>query len=433
MSNSKILFQMTGSIAAFKAAALISKLKQQGHEIQVVASPSALQFIGTATLEGLSGRPVMSDLWEKGHAMDHIHAMRWADLIIVCPASAHFINRIAQGVGDDLLTTMFLAHDFKKPYLIAPAMNTSMYLHPATQKSIQTLRDWKLEILESASGVLACGEQGYGRLLEPEELLAEVQKRLPQSGVTREAPATSTAPSPTASTATAAKTAPVSAFAPRVLVTAGGTIEPIDDVRHIANESTGQTGVDIAAALAEMGAEVTLLAAKHAPRSSMGVRRREFRTYQDLSELLKSELSEREYTHVIHAAAVSDYSVAKVVQGSFEVGGGKIPSGSPLTLELRPNPKIITQLKPWSRNKSVKIVGFKLTSQLTDSEARQKVQTLFDQCPCEWVVQNDQSGLNREANEHPYQIFRADMNIVARGNTRADLVQKMSSLIAEAL
>lgn len=422
-SNSKILFKMTGSIAAFKAAAVISKLKQQGHEIQVVASPAALQFIGAATLEGLSGRPVLTDLWEKGHAMDHIHAMRWADLIIVCPASAHFINRIAQGVGDDLLTTMFLAHDFKKPYLIAPAMNTSMYLHPATQKSTQTLKDWKLEILESASGVLACGEQGYGRLLEPDLLLEEINKRL-------------AVPAP-AATATAeavtAKSAPVTAFSPRVLITAGGTIEPIDDVRHIANESTGQTGVDIANALAEMGAEVTLLAAKQAPRSAANVRRREFRTYQDLADALKSELSERDYTHIIHAAAVSDYSVAKVVQGSFEVGSGKIPSGVPLTLELRPNPKIITQLKPWSRNKNVKIVGFKLTSQLSEDEARQKVKTLFDQCPCEFVVQNDQRGLNREKNEHPYQIFRPDLSVAAHGSTRGDLVQKLSSLIAEVL
>ncbi|MBX3016507.1 MAG: bifunctional phosphopantothenoylcysteine decarboxylase/phosphopantothenate--cysteine ligase CoaBC [Bdellovibrionaceae bacterium] len=418
MSKSKILFKMTGSIAAFKAAALLSKLKQQGHEIQVVASPAALQFIGAATLEGLTGRPVLTDLWEKGHAMDHIHAMRWADLIVVCPASAHFINRIAQGVGDDLLTTMFLAHDFKKPYLIAPAMNTSMYLHPATQKSIQTLRDWKLEILESASGVLACGEQGYGRLLEPDLLLEEITKRLG---------------APAAPIVAETKSAPVTAFSPRVLITAGGTIEPIDDVRHIANESTGQTGVDIANALAEMGAEVTLLAAKHAPRSAANLRRREFRTYQDLADALKSELSERDYTHIIHAAAVSDYSVAKVVQGSFEVGGGKIPSGSPLTLELRPNPKIITQLKPWSRNKTAKIVGFKLTSQLSDEEARQKVKTLFDQCPCEFVVQNDQRGLNREKNEHPYQIFRSDLSVAASGTTRADLVQKLSSLIAEVL
>jgi phosphopantothenoylcysteine decarboxylase/phosphopantothenate--cysteine ligase len=421
-SNSKILFQMTGSIAAFKAAALLSKLKQAGHEIQVVASTSALQFIGPATLEGLTGRAVITDLWEKGHAMDHIHCMRWADLIVVCPASAHFINRIAQGVGDDLLTTMFLAHDFKKPYLIAPAMNTSMYLHPATQRSLQILKDWKLEILESASGVLACGENGYGRLLEPDLLLAEITKRLPAK-TTNESPALVASVKP-ARTATS--------FSPRILVTAGGTIEPIDDVRHIANESTGQTGVEIANALAEMGADVMLLASATAPRSQAIVHRRDFRTYQDLAEALKSELSENEFTHIIHAAAVSDYSVAKVVQGSFELAGGKISSGVPLTLELRPNPKIISQLKPWSRNKAVKIIGFKLTSQLNPEETLQKVRSLFDQSHCDYVVQNDQRGLNRELNQHPYQIFRPDLRVAASGLTRADLVQKLSSLIAEA-
>lgn len=426
MSKTKILFKMTGSIAAFKAAALLSKLKQQGYDVQVVASASALKFIGAATLEGLSGRAVISDLWEQGRAMDHIHAVRWADLILVCPASAHFINRIAQGVGDDLLTTMFLAHDFKKPYLVAPAMNTSMYLHPATQRSLQTLKSWGVDILESASGVLACGEQGYGRLLETDQLLQEITQRMSATVTHGGEP---TASSPPASAKNSVRGA---GFAPRVLITAGGTIEPIDDVRFIANESTGQTGVEIANALFEMGADVTLLAAQNAPHSTSQLRRRNFRTYQDLSDALKSELSESDYTHIIHAAAVSDYSVAKVVQGSFEVATGKIPSGSPLTLELRPNPKIISQLKPWSRNKAVKIIGFKLTSQSSADETLQKVRTLFEQSPCEYVIQNDQRGLNRERNEHPYQIFTPDLKVAFKGATRADLIQNVAQLIAEA-
>lgn len=432
----KILFQMTGSIAAFKACALLSKLKQQGHDVQVVASRSALQFVGAATLEGLSGQAVISDLWEQGRAMDHIHAVRWADAIVVAPASAHFINRIAQGVGDDLLTTMFLAHDFKKPFLIAPAMNTSMYLHPATQRSIKILKDWGVEILESASGVLACGEQGYGRLLEPEQLLQEISARLSSlSRADAATPALSTTgasaepdkgrKSAGASLASRGHSIP----ALRVLVTAGGTLEPIDDVRFIANESTGQTGVEIARALHEMGVEVTLLAAERSAPSGSLPQRRSFRTYQDLVDALKSELSESEYSHIIHAAAVSDYSVARMIQGSFEVSGGKIPSGSPLTLELRPNPKIISQLKPWSRNKSLKVFGFKLTSQLNPQATREKVQQLFAQSPCEYVVQNDQTGLDRTRNQHPYQIFTPDLRVIHRGETRADLVRDVVHLV----
>ena len=169
---------MTGSIACYKACQAVSRLVQAGCEVQVVASPAALQFVGNATIEGLTGKPVVSDLYASGNAMDHIHLVRWADLILVAPASANFINKIARGVGDDLLTTMFLAHDFKKPYLVAPAMNTSMYLHPATQDSIQALKKMGVEILETASGVLACGEVGWGRLLEPDLIVQEVLSRL---------------------------------------------------------------------------------------------------------------------------------------------------------------------------------------------------------------------------------------------------------------
>ena len=126
MSRSNVLLLVTGSIAAYKSCQVVSRLTQAGCNVQVVASPSALQFVGAATWEGLSGNPVVSDLFEPGRAMDHIHLMRKADVILAAPASAHFMNRAAHGVGDDLLTTMFLAHDFKKPFLMAPAMNTAM-------------------------------------------------------------------------------------------------------------------------------------------------------------------------------------------------------------------------------------------------------------------------------------------------------------------
>src|SRR5690606_33467299 len=133
MSRSKILFIMTGSIACYKACQLLSKLSQNNYEVQVVATASALEFVGNATLEGLSGKAVVSDIFAHGRNMDHIHLARWADLIIVAPATANFINKMAQGAADDLASTLFLAHDFTKPFLVAPAMNTSMYQHPATQ------------------------------------------------------------------------------------------------------------------------------------------------------------------------------------------------------------------------------------------------------------------------------------------------------------
>ncbi len=187
---SRVLFQLTGSIAAYKACHVISRLVQAGHEVQTVASRGALEFVGAATLEGLSGKPVFSDVFEAGRAMDHIHLARWADLAIVCPASASSINRLASGLADDVIGTLFLAYELgKKPYLLAPAMNHQMMAHPATRASLEKLSSWGVEVLETGRGNQACGETGEGRLLEPDELLALVTARLgPPIGAGRLSP-----------------------------------------------------------------------------------------------------------------------------------------------------------------------------------------------------------------------------------------------------
>jgi len=168
MSNYKILFKITGSIAAYKSAYLISKLVQNGFEVKVVATDYALKFIGKATLEGLTGNKVFTDSFEEGEMMSHINLNKWADLTIICPATANTINKLAVGIADNLLTSLFLAHDRTKPYLIAPAMNTLMYEHPATQASLKKLKEWGAQILPTSEGYLACGDTGKGKLLEPD-------------------------------------------------------------------------------------------------------------------------------------------------------------------------------------------------------------------------------------------------------------------------
>ena len=170
MSNYKILFKITGSIAAYKSVFLISKLVQNGCDVKVVATGSALKFVGKATLEGLTGNAVFTDSFADSEMMNHINLMKWADLIIVCPATANTINKLANGIGDNLLTSLFLAFDWSKPYLIAPAMNTKMYDHPATKSSIKKLTDWGVKILPTNEGYLACGDTGKGKLLEPDEI-----------------------------------------------------------------------------------------------------------------------------------------------------------------------------------------------------------------------------------------------------------------------
>ena len=178
MSNFKkpqhILFCLSGSIACFKACALISKLVQKGFVVQCAATDSALRFVGEATLEGLTGRVVFKNTYEAGKMMDHIHLNKWADLTILCPATANTINKLAAGIGDDVVSTLLLAHDFQKPLWITPAMNQSMYNHPATKKSLETLKAWGAKILDADNGPQACGDVGPGRMREPADILREI-------------------------------------------------------------------------------------------------------------------------------------------------------------------------------------------------------------------------------------------------------------------
>lgn len=175
MSHSNVLFLLTGSIACYKACAVVSRLAQAGVTVQTVATPAALRFVGAATLEGLSGRPVFTDIFENGRALDHIEVARAADLALVCPATANTINRLAAGVADDIVGTLFLAWELKqKPWWLAPAMNARMWEHPATTASVEKLRAWGIRVLDPAEGPHACGETGQGRLSEPEQITAEV-------------------------------------------------------------------------------------------------------------------------------------------------------------------------------------------------------------------------------------------------------------------
>ena len=170
-----VLFGLTGSIACFKACAVISALVKAGVEVQTVATPAALRFVGISTLEGLTGRPVFADLWAAGAALDHIDLARRADLALVCPATANTLNRFAAGLADDPLGSLFLAWELgTKPWWVVPAMNARMWSHPATQASLAQLRGWGVHVLEPVEGAHACGEEGAGRLAAAEDIAAAV-------------------------------------------------------------------------------------------------------------------------------------------------------------------------------------------------------------------------------------------------------------------
>lgn len=395
MSKSKVLFMMTGSIACYKACHVASRLVQNNCEVQVVMTPSALKFVGNATLEGLTGKPVVSDMYQQGNVMDHIHLMRWADLILVAPATANFINKAAQGVGDDLVSTLFLAHDFKKPFLLAPAMNTSMYMHPVTQKSVQTLKSFGVQILDSASGILACGEEGYGKLLDPDEILKITLTELAKTG--------------DAQAASAAIPRPSEFSKVKILVTAGGTQEPIDTVRTITNLSSGRTGISLAEYLSQMGFEVTLLQAHGTAKAEHVAHRDYFTSFASLDEKMRHYLSTEDFTHVIHAAAVSDYSVEHIeVNGkSYRPLEVKKVSSDAETMNvvLKRNPKIVDHLKEYSRNKDLKVVAFKLTSHATPEQKLAAVNKLFTGSHADYVVHNDLTDIDIVNRTHKFTLF----------------------------
>lgn len=174
MSRSEILLMVSGSIAAFKAASLASRLVKDGYGVQAVLSSGGEKFVGAATFEGITGRPVLGDLWAPGRAMDHIELVDRFDLLLVYPASANTIARLRAGLADDLTGCLFLANNFRKPWWIAPAMNSEMFAHPAVYGALAELESWGCRVLPTGEGRMACGTSGPGRLLEPDEMAALV-------------------------------------------------------------------------------------------------------------------------------------------------------------------------------------------------------------------------------------------------------------------
>jgi phosphopantothenoylcysteine synthetase/decarboxylase len=179
MSESKVLFLVTGSIAAYKSAFVISRLVQSDVQVQVACSEGALNFVGEGTFEGLTGKPVYKNIYEPGRMMGHIDLAKWADLAIICPATGRTINALASGTAEDPIGSLFLAYNLKeKPFLVAPAMNQQMYQHPSIVQSLGTLEKWGVKILPTDSGHQACGDEGAGRLLLPDKIFDIIMSEL---------------------------------------------------------------------------------------------------------------------------------------------------------------------------------------------------------------------------------------------------------------
>jgi phosphopantothenoylcysteine decarboxylase / phosphopantothenate---cysteine ligase len=378
-----VLIMLSGSIAAYKVCHVISQLRQKNINVKVIMSEAVQNFIGASTIEALSGEKPITGMYQAGSVMDHIKLARWADLVLLAPATANSINKIAGGIGDDLISTLFLAYDLKKPFLITPAMNTKMYFHPATQKSMESLKAMGCRILETASGVLACGEVGYGKLLEPELIIQEILNEIKALEVVGQLNflEPKNAGLHTAVSSKLNEINPISYQEPiRVLITGGGTSEPIDDVRSITNKSTGKTAATLADFLIDNGFKVTALFGASAIKPILKCDIKTFVSCSDLDSLMQSELK-LNYDFVIHAAAVSDFSVKNTARGKIS------SDAEELTIELVKNKKIINSIKRIAPK--TKLIGFKLTSTTNESEIEEKIKNLFSAADCDFVIQND--------------------------------------------
>jgi phosphopantothenoylcysteine decarboxylase/phosphopantothenate--cysteine ligase len=348
----RILLIVGGGIAAYKAAELIRLLRTSGHAVRCVMTEAAHHFVTPMTLAALSEDKVYTTLWDlKDEAeMGHIQLSREADLIVVAPATADLMARMTAGLANDLATTLLLATD--KPVLVAPAMNVRMWTHPATVRSVVQLRADGVTVMTPDEGIMACGEYGPGRLPEPPAIVAAVEAML--------------APAP-----------PKRLAGCHVLVTAGPTHEPIDPVRYIANRSSGKQGFAIAAALARLGARVTLVAGPVTLPTPQGVDRVDVETAREMADAVDRALPA---DAAVMVAAVADWHVESVPQ--------KIKKGDATpTLTLAENPDIIATLAR-SPHRPRLLIGFAAeTERVIEHAVAKRIRKTAD-----WIVANDVSG-----------------------------------------
>ncbi|MCB1560724.1 MAG: bifunctional phosphopantothenoylcysteine decarboxylase/phosphopantothenate--cysteine ligase CoaBC [Xanthomonadales bacterium] len=339
VAATRVLLGIGGGIAAYKSAELVRRLRDGGADVRVVMTASAQQLVGEATFQALSGNPVRTSLWdaEAEAAMGHIELARWADQLLIAPATADLMARLAAGMADDLLTTLVLAS--KAPLWLAPAMNQQMWAHPATQVNLSKLRARGVSLLGPAVGDQACGDVGPGRMLEPGAIARAVL-----GACSDDVELAGLAGMP-------------------LLVSAGPTFEDIDPVRYLGNRSSGRMGYAIAEIAATAGAKVTLVSGPVSLATPAGVRRIDVRSALDMQAAVDAEVQGK--VAFISAAAVADFRPALV-------SGSKIKKGdAELEVKLVRNPDILAELS--QRADRPFLVGFAAETEDVEQHAREKL------------------------------------------------------------
>ncbi len=393
LDSQRIVLGVGGGIAAYKAADLVRRLRDAGAEVRVVMTDGARRFVTATTFQALSGNPVRSELWDDAAeaAMGHIELARWADRVLIAPATANLIARLAAGFADDLLTTLCLATS--APIVLAPAMNRQMWAHPATQANVDRLQARGVRMLGPATGDQACGEIGPGRMLEPHEIVAALR-----------GPAV----------------APVLAGR-RVLVTAGPTYEDIDPVRYVGNRSSGRMGYAIAAAARAAGASVTLVSGPVRLDTPAGVVRVDVRSAGQMLDAVQAHLAGHDV--FIAAAAVADYTVAAPASAKRK------KDGAPWQLVLTPTVDIVATVAAMPARPYV--VGFAAETEDVEANARAKrIRKGMD-----LIVANRVGlpGSGFDADDNALVVHGEDVAIDLGHGRKQDLAVRLVEIIAEAM
>ena len=424
MIEKRVLLIVSGGIAAYKALELVRLLKRQGVAVRAVMTKSAAEFVTPLSMGVMTEDQVYGDMFDlkEEREIGHIQLSRQADLVVICPATANILAKMAAGIADDLATTILLATD--KPVLAVPAMNVRMWNHPATQRNLAQLRADGVHIMNPDEGAMACGEFGPGRLPEPPAVAEQICSMLGVPFNTQLASGRSPTTMPSATPLTAqpdfADVDHRPLFGKRILVTAGPTHEAIDPVRYIANRSSGRQGFAIAAAAADLGAEVTLIAGPvHLPTPS-GVLRIDVETALEMQAEVEKALP---VDAAIMVAAVADWRAAQAPDQKIKKDGNAIPP-----LALTENPDILASLAMHKQRPKL-VIGFAAETENIIAHAQAKLAKKG----CDWIVANNVSIDPMGGEQNRVHLITADGTDSWDRMDKSEIARRLTQRIADAL
>jgi phosphopantothenoylcysteine decarboxylase/phosphopantothenate--cysteine ligase len=394
----RVVLGVTGGIAAYKATGIIRQLTEAGHDVKVIPTANALRFIGATTLEALSHNSVDPDLYNDVESVKHVELGQSADLIIVAPATAAFLARMASGLADDLLMNTILAT--KAPILVAPAMHTEMWQNAATVANVATLRSRGINILEPAVGRLTGADSGPGRLPEPEEIVA----------------------------AALALAAPQDLTGKKILITAGGTQEPIDPVRYIGNHSSGKQGIALATEATARGAQVTLIAANVSEPIPALHKLVRVSTAAELAQAVSAELANSDA--VIMAAAVADFRVENAAETKLK----RSELGDEINLKLVANPDILADLvkRVKAEGLAVTTLGFAAETAASVNDLQKLAEHKLEGKGCDILVANNVSaGAVFGSDENSVLVLTKSGSVTSRDGSKRAIANHILDVLGQ--